>query len=154
MTARTMNDDRIKAAISVSRMCSLLMMSRSQFYAHVRKGTFHAPLKLPNGRPYYNASMVEDNLKAREMGIGVGGEFVIFYERAEPVLSGPTKPTAKPKTDFTDLMENLQSLGLSTLTTAIVEKAVAESFPKGTAGQDEQHILRTVFRHLKRAGIG
>lgn len=31
-------------------MCSLLSMSRSQFYWHVRKGTFHAPLKLSNGR--------------------------------------------------------------------------------------------------------
>ena len=35
---------------------------------------------------------------------------------------------------------------------AVVEKAVAECFPKGTAGQDEHDILRTVFRHLKRAG--
>ena len=73
MSVRTMSENRIKAAISVSKMCALLSMSRSQFYWHVRKGTFHAPLKLPNGRPYYNASQVEDNLKAREMGIGVNG---------------------------------------------------------------------------------
>ena len=50
------------------------------------RGTFHAPLKLPNGRPYYNASMAEDNLKAREMGIGVSGGYVIFYERGEPAV--------------------------------------------------------------------
>lgn len=154
MSARTMSDNSLKAAISVSRMCSLLKISRSQFYWHVRKGTFHAPLKLPNGRPYYNASMVEDNLKAREMGIGVNGQFVIFYERAEPVVSGPLIPKMKPKASYTDLMENLQALGLSGLTTSQVEKAVTECFPKGTVGQDEQHILRTVFRHLKRAGIG
>ena len=129
-------------------------MSRSQFYWHVRKGTFHAPLKLPNGRPYYNASQVEDNLKAREMGIGVNGQFVIFYERAEPSSGGPTKPTAKPKADYSDLIESLQSLGLTGVTTAAVEKAVVECFPKGTAGQDEHDILRTVFRHLKRAGAG
>jgi hypothetical protein len=135
-------------------MCSLLKMSRSQFYAHVRKGTFHPPLKLPNGRPYYNASMVEDNVKTREMGIGVNGQFVIFYERAEPGGSGPTRPTVKPKADYGDLMESLQSLGLTNLTTALVEKAVADCFPKGTTGQDEQHILRTIFRHLKRAGTG
>ena len=154
MTARTMSESRIKAAISVSEMCSLLKMSRSQFYAHVRKGTFHPPLKLPNGRPYYNASMVEDNLKAKEMGIGVNGQFVIFYERGEPGGSGPTRPTAKPKADYTDLIESLQALGLTNLTTIAVEKAVAACFPKGTTGQEEQHILRTVFRHLKRAGTG
>lgn len=154
MSVRTMSDDRIKAAISSSHMARLLKMSRSQFYAHVRKGTFHAPLKLPNGRPYYNASMVEDNLKAREMGIGVNGEYVIFYERAEPCSVGPPKPQTKPKANYTDLIESLQSLGLSGVTTAAVEKAVAECYPKGTAGYDENDILRTVFRHLKRAGIG
>ena len=154
MSVRTMSDDRIKAAISVSAQCKLLSMSRSQFYWHVRKGTFHPPLKLPNGRPYYNASQVEDNLKVKEMGIGVNGVFVIFYERGEPGRSGPTKPAAKPKADYTDLIESLQSLGLTGLTTALVESALAECFPKGTVGQDEQHILRTVFRHLKRAGVG
>ena len=154
MTARTMSEDRIKAAISVSKMCELLSMSRSQFYWHVRKGTFHAPLKLPNGRPYYNASQVQDNLKAKEMGIGVNGQFVIFYERAEPGGSGPVRPTVKPKADYGGLMESLQSLGLTNLTTAIVEKAVADCFPKGMGGQEEPHILRTVFRHLKQAGVG
>jgi hypothetical protein len=39
-------------------------------------------LRLPsNQRPYYTASMVEDIIKARETGVGVNGEFVIFYER-------------------------------------------------------------------------
>lgn len=152
MTVKTMSDDRIKAAISVSKMCSVLGMSRSQFYWHVRKGTFHAPLTLPNGRPYYNASQVEDNLKAREMGVGVNGMFVIFYERGERADDAPRKPAAKLKADYTDLMEGLQALGLTGVTAAAVEKAVAECFPKGTAGQDENNILRTVFRHLKRSG--
>ena len=152
MSVKTVAEDRLKAAISVSKMCQILAMSRSQFYWHVRKGTFHVPLKLPNGRPYYNASMVEDNLKAREIGIGVNGAFVIFYERDH---DAPKKPAVtKPKADYTDLMESLQSLGLSGVTTAQVEKAVAECFPKGMVGQDDQHILRTVFRHLKRAGVG
>jgi len=152
MNARTVNDSSLKAAISVSRMCGLLGMSRSQFYWHVRKGTFHTPLKLPNGRPYYNASQVEDNLKAREMGIGVNGQYVIFYERSEPTDGTTQRPAAKPKADHTDLMESLQALGLTGVTTTAVEKAVAECFPKGTNGRDENDILRTVFKHLKRAG--
>lgn len=150
MSVRNMSDNSLKAAISVSKMCELLSMSRSQFYWHVRKGTFHAPLKLPNGRPYYNASLVEDNLKARDMGMGVNGVYVIFYERA----GESAKPAApfRPKADYNELMSSLQSLGLSGLTTAIVEKAVSECYPKGTTNQDEQDILRTVFRHLKRSG--
>jgi predicted DNA-binding transcriptional regulator AlpA len=152
MSVQTMSDDRIKAAISSSQMARLLKMSRSQFYAHVRKGTFHSPLKLPNGRPYFNASMVEDNLKAREMGVGVNGQYVIFYERGEPCGLGPSKPTPKPKADYSDLIESLSSLGLTGLTTAAVEKAVVDCYPKGTTGHDENDILRTIFRHLKRAG--
>jgi len=148
INVKPINEDRIKAAISVSKMCKLLTMSRSQFYWHVRRGTFHPPLKLPNGRPYYNASMVEDNLKAREMGIGVSGGYVIFYERGEADAK-PSKPIARAKAD--GLMESLQSLGI-TVTAATVEKAVSECFPKGTVGQDEHEVLRTVFRHLKRSG--
>ena len=149
MNVKIMTEERIKAAISVSKMCKLLIMSRSQFYWHVRRGTFHSPLKLPNGRPYYNASMVDDNLKAREMGIRVSGGYVIFYERGEVDVK-PNKP-ARAKADYAGLMESLQSLGL-TATAAAVEKAVSDCFPKGTVGQDEHEVLRTVFRHLKRSG--
>lgn len=151
MNVNTMNERRPRAAITVSRMCSQLEMSRSQFYWHVKRGTFHAPLRLSNGRPYFNASQVEDNLKARELGIGVNGEFVIFYEKSET----PPKPKATPasKADYTALLENLQALGLNGLTTKQVADAVNACYPKGTTGEDENDILRTIFRHLKRTGI-
>ncbi|QDV69051.1 hypothetical protein Poly24_27650 [Rosistilla carotiformis] len=152
MTVNTMNENKAKAAITVSRQCSLLKMSRSQFYWHVKRGTFHAPLRLPNGRPYFNASQVEDNLKARELGIGVNGEYVLFYERSET----PTKPKVTPasKADHTGLLESLHALGLSGLTTKQVGEAVDACYPKGTNSEGENDVLRTVFRHLKRSGIG
>lgn len=147
-----MTDNQPKAAITVSRMCSLLSMSRSQFYWHVKKGTFHAPLRLSNGRPYFNASQVEDNLKARELGIGVNGEYVLFYERSDE----PKKALEQqqPKADHTELLDSLQSLGLTSVTTKQVAEAVAVCYPQGTHNEDENDILRTVFRHLKRAGVG
>jgi hypothetical protein len=75
-------ENPMKAAVSVSSLCRVLKISRSQFYFHVRRGTFSAPLRLPsNNRPYYTASMVEDIIRARETGIGVNGELVLFYER-------------------------------------------------------------------------
>ena len=153
MSVGTMTENQPKAAITVSKMCSLLGMSRSQFYWHVRKGTFHAPLKLSNGRPYYNASQVEDNLKARELGIGVNGEYVLFYVRDNETpkpTTGQAKP--KPKQDYTDLIDGLSALGLSGLTTSMVASAVEQCYPQGTAAQDENDVLRTVFRQLKRAG--
>lgn len=156
MNVGTMTDNQPKAAITVSKMCSLLGMSRSQFYWHVRKGTFHAPLKLSNGRPYYNASQVEDNIKAKELGIGVNGEYVLFYQRdSEPSKAAtPTQPKSKPKQDHTELMDGLSALGLTGMANSVVADSVEQCYPQGTAGEDENDILRTVFRHLKRAGTG
>lgn len=144
-------ENPLKAAVSVAQMCRLLNMSRSQFYVHVKKGTFHAPLRLAsNDRPYFTASMVEDNLRVRETGVGVNGEYVIFYERQ----ATSTKPSTTKKADHSSLLDGLRSLGLSTVTTDQVEAALAACFPKGTSGQDESNVLRTVFRHLKRSGVG
>ncbi len=152
MTVKTINDNRPKAAITVSKMCSFLEMSRSQFYWHVKRGTFHSPLRLSNGRPYFNASQVEDNLKARELGIGVNGEYVLFYERSEAPAKAKVTPASK--VDHTGLLESLQSLGLSGLTTKQVAEAAEVCYPKGTSGEDENDILRTIFRHFKRSGVG
>lgn len=140
----------LKAAVSVSWLCRQICMSRSQFYFHVKRGTFHAPLRLAsNGRPYYSASMVEDILKARETGVGVNGEFVIFYERQATATQSEGK---KGKADLSALLEGLRTLGLTSVTQDQLQVTLEACFPKGTSSQDEATVLRTVFRHLKRAG--
>lgn len=150
MTVSTKTENPMKAAISVSSLCRLLSMSRSQYYFHAKRGTFHAPLYLAsNNRPYFTASMVEDNLRARESGVGVNGEYVIFYERRGP---GQKTEVNKPKVDLTSLVDGLRTLGLNKVTSEQVEAAVVASFPSGTDGQEESNILRTVFRFLKRSG--
>lgn len=146
------SENPLKAAVSVSAMCRLLKMSRSQFYWHVAKGTFHAPLYLAsNKRPYFTASMVEDNLRARESGVTVSGEYVIFYER-QPTDAKATEK--RGKSDYSSLIDGLKALGLSTVTNEQVEAALAACFINGTTGQDEANVLRVVFRHLKRSGVG
>lgn len=67
--------------VSVSQHAKMLGMSRSQYYAHAKLGTFHKPLYLENGRPYFTASMAEDNLKVKASGVGVNGKYVLFYDR-------------------------------------------------------------------------
>ena len=150
MTVQMKIENPMKAAISVSSLCRLLNMSRSQYYFHAKRGTFHSPLYLAsNNRPYFTASMVEDNLRARETGVGVNGVYVIFYERHE--ASSKTDPR-KPKADLSSLVDGLRTLGIGNVTNDQIEAALEANFPKGTAGQDESNILRTVFRHLKRSG--
>lgn len=142
----------LKAVVSVAQMCRLLRMSRSQYYVHAKKGTFHTPLRLAsNDRPYFTASMVEDNLRARETGVGVNGEYVIFYERQ----TATTKPGAKKtKVDYAPLLEGVRRLGIADVTTEQIAVALEACFPKGTGGEDETDVLRAVFRHLKRSGVG
>lgn len=146
------NERPIKAVVSVAQMCRLLHMSRSQFYWHVKRGTFHAPQYLAsNNRPYFTASMVEDNLRVRETGVGVNNEYVIFYERQ----TTGTKPSErKVKANHASLLDGLKALGLVGLTAEQVEAAVAVVFPSGTTGQDDASVLRAVFRQLKRSGAG
>ena len=145
-----MNENSMKA-VSVSSHCKQLQMSRSQYYWHVQKGTFHPPLYLvSNKRPYLTASMVEENLRARETGMSVSGQYVIFYERQQ---SNPKPLTKKPKANHSSLMDGLRNLGLTGITTDQIESAMTIVFPNGTDGQDEANVLRAVFRHLKRSGV-
>jgi len=136
-------------------MCRLLSISRSQFYWHIKRGTFHEPLKLPsNNRPYFTAEMVEENLNARETGIGVDGEFVIFYERRTASDVSRTATVKQPKSQpaaSSPLADGLRSLGME-VSSDQIKAALIACYPTGTDGEDEANILRTVFRHLKRAG--
>ena len=95
--------------------------------------------------------MVEDNLRARESGVGTNGDYVLFYERQ------PTNPKSegkKQKANHAALLEGLRSLGLTAVTAEQVDGALADCFPTGIGGTDETNVLRTVFRHLKRSGVG
>jgi predicted DNA-binding transcriptional regulator AlpA len=142
----------IKAVVSVAQMCRLLKMSRSQFYWHIKRGTFHAPLYLAsNKRPYFTAAMVEDNQRARETGVGVNGEYVIFYECRPNEVKALER---KPKANRTHLVDGLKRLGLPAVTVEQVEAALAECYPTGTVGHDEITVLRTLLKHLKRTGAG
>lgn len=145
-------ETQVKAAMSVSSQCRLLKMSRSQFYWHVKRGTFHAPLYLAsNKRPYFTAAMVEENLRARETGIAVNGEFVIFYER----LPTATKPECKkPKADYTDLLDKLKRSPLKEVNSEQVEAALAACFPNGTIGHDDSMVFRKIFKYLKSSEVG
>ena len=152
MSVAMKSENPLKAAVSVSAMCRLLKMSRSQFYWHVKRGTFHAPLYLPsNKRPYFTSSMVEENLRARESGVTISGEYVIFYERQPTSTKIEVK---KFKTDLAALIEGLKALGFGTVTKEQVESALETCFPDGTSGHDDNVILKRVFRHLKSSGVG
>ncbi|QDT59427.1 hypothetical protein SV7mr_19340 [Stieleria bergensis] len=159
MTTSTQSAKQMKAVVSLAEMCRMLGMSRSHFYWHLKRSNFHQPLKLAsNGRPYFTAEMAQQNMDVKETGINVQGDFVIFYERRPESekrqvesKTRPRKPTPQPTPD-SPLAAGLQSLGM-TVNSDQIESALIACFPNGTDEEDEANVLRTVFRHLKRAEI-
>lgn len=138
-----------KAAISVAEMCRLLEISRSQYYWHVERATFHPPVyMIKNKRPYFTAEMAQQNIEAKETSIGVHGQYVIFYAKRAPASPGAPKGG---KANHSRLVTSLKSLGLEKVTSELVEAAMRSCFPDGAAGQEEAHVIRTIFRHLKRS---
>jgi hypothetical protein len=147
-----MNQNAIKAVVSVSEMCRQLNLSRSQYYLLAKKGVFHKPLYLEsNKRPYFTASMVEDNLRVRDTSIGVNGEYVLFYQ-SRTEAKNDTKQKPKEKQKHKDLIASLKQLGLDA-TVDQVEQSISANFPRGIECVDQSNILRTVFRHLKNRNV-
>lgn len=143
---------KLKAAMSVSEMCRFLDMSRSQFYWHARRGTFHKPLYMArNNRPFFTESMAEENLRAKESGIGIDGQYVIFYNKTTPQVKDVPEKMKPVKQSHSNLLPSLRTLGLDNVTTDQVKSALATCFPDGTDDTEESKVLRDVFRHLKRS---
>lgn len=157
MAVQQMSQLRLKAVVSVSEMAKMVKLSRARFYDLVKQGTFLQPVySLINRRPCYTAEMQQENLLARQTGIGCNGMYTLFYERKpsqpRPEASSP-RPTAS-RADYSSIIEGLRSLGMDGVTTVQVEEAVASSFPNGTQGIEGGYILRAVFRYLRHLDRG
>jgi hypothetical protein len=138
-------------------MAKMVSLSRARFYDLVRRGVFLQPVySLATRRPCYIAEMQQQNLDARQSGIGCNGEYVLFYERPQTPRRVPSiAPRLGPqREEHAGLIDGLRSLGLENVTKAQVDEALATSFPNGTGGLDEAVILRTVYRHFRRLGRG
>ena len=143
---------RLKAAVTVAAMAKALNMSRSQFYAYVRRGIFAMPVySLTTRRPFYTAEMQQEILTTRQTGLTPTGEYVLFYERTAPVTrTAPSNRPALRRDASADLVARLGELGI-TVSPDQVQQALTVCFPSGTAGQDEGAVLRTLNRHLRRS---
>lgn len=150
MAASVTPQVRLKAAVSVTAMARLVGLSRSRFYDYVRRNVFPQPVySLATRRPFYTADMQQEILSVRQTGIGCNGAYVLFYEK-QPRPVGSSRRTEPAN----ELIEGLKSLGLTNITVAQVNAAIAAAFPKGVDGIDEAVVLRTVYRHLRRLNVG
>jgi len=145
----------LRAAVSVSQMALMVGLSRASFYEHVKGGTFLAPVySLGKRRPIYTAEMQRKNLEVKATQLGVNGEFVLFYERQTRVEVGhppQRRRSAASGTVASEYLRSLERLGLSELSDAQVEQALASCYPQGSAGVAEGDVLRVIYRFLRRS---
>jgi len=130
--------------VTIAGMCRLLNMSRAQYYIHLKSGTFHKPLLNQKKRPFYTPEMAAENIKVRSTGIGVNGEYVLFYERLIVPASKPDKP------DYSPLIHGLSALGMD-VTMERLEAAIKNCFAEKQIDPSDTKVLRQIFQHLRRA---
>lgn len=150
------NTFRPRAAISVSSMATAVGLSRSQFYAYVKRGCFPSPVySLVTRRPFFTLEQQQEIVEVRATGVGINGEYILFYERrtGEPSTVSPVvRKAADNKPLVSLLLDSLMTLGLSKLRSAEVEGALSLLYPAGTAGKEVTELLQPVYRHLRRQG--
>lgn len=137
-----------KPIVSISELCEMVNLSRARFYQLLESGFFPKPLyDKRSKRPYYDADLQKQILKARQSNIGVDGSYVLFYSPRKNGTSAPRKTKVSPV--IKELTETLESMGLET-TVDQVKQALSEVYPDGTDGQDQGMVIRELFRYLKQ----
>ena len=155
-----MSDNKISnlpTVLSVSQMAKVLQISRARFYQCLEAGYFLKPQYTEDTRrPYYTAEMAEANLNAKRSNVGINGKICLFYSPRNagvspaPKISGPK--TTKGKTDknaYADLMEGLEALGLTGITSSQVQAGLCHCYPEGYQNIAEGEVLKGLYLYIK-----
>lgn len=144
-----MSTSDTKTVVSISEMARMVGLSRARFYQLIGT-TFPAPIyDVVTRRPFYDEELQIVCLEVRRRNCGIDGKPLMFYSR-RPLVSTPAKRSKPKRTpNHTELIAGLKSLGL-TPTTAQVEAAIGELYPRGVESVAPGELLRAVFLHLKR----
>ena len=148
--------DQTKAVVSIAEMARMVGLSRGRFYQLIGT-TFPFPIyDVATKRPFYPEEIQLICLEVRRRNCGIDGKPVLFYARRAsiaPKKVGQQPAKGKPKhDDYADLCEGLKYLGLVTVTSADVEKAIMTLYPSGAGQVDQGEVLRTLFLHLRAQG--
>jgi hypothetical protein len=150
-----MNDKvQTKAAVSVSEMCRMIGLSRARFYQLIGTAFPHPLYDVATRRPIYTEELQMICLEVRRRNCGIDGKPILFYAWRSGVSVSSAKPRRKPtptkKSEYVEIVDGVKALGLTSVTAAQVEAAVAVRYKSVTAGVDQGEVIRTVFLDLKR----
>jgi len=147
----------IRAFVSLSMLAEdILNLSRARVYELMKRGALpHPCYELRTRRPVFNEEQQRQALAVRQTGLGIDGQPVVFYRRhcaASQIASTANTPRRSRSSGgrYSELVANLQALGITAATEQSVSGAMMTCFPNGTAGQPETEVLRVLFRHLRQ----
>ncbi len=127
--------------ISVKLMAKRLFLSRSHFYALIKKQVFPRP-SMVNGRPMYLPDGQKVCMEVKRTGVAASGAYVYFNEKL-------SKGTAKkPTKKYATLIESLQGLGLEANASQI-EAAIKDLYPNEKPDLESPSTIKAIFLHLR-----
>ena len=127
--------------ISVKLMAKKLSLSRSHFYALIKKQVFPRP-SIVNGRPMYLPDGQKVCMEIKRTGVTVNGDYTYFNEK---LSKGTVK---KPTKKFGTMIENLQELGLQANASQI-EAAINDLYSNEKPDLESPEAIKAIFLHLR-----
>src|SRR5471030_554738 len=123
-----------KVVVTVSEMARMVGLSRSRFYQLIGSA-FPSPLMDEKKRPYYSEELQKVCLEVRRRNCGIDGKPILFYARRPGNVVSTAKPrrkTTKPS-QYSEIVEAIRALGLTSATAAQVEAAISQRYKMGIA---------------------
>ena len=145
---------KIRPIISVGDMADALGHSRARFYQLQRQQIYPLPLyDIRTKRPFYDARLQKMCHEIRETGIGMNGQYILFYApRQKPTQRRTSsKDTQKTTpTEHQELIETLSQMGLE-VSGEQVSEIVEELYPDGLENKDMGVVVREIFCHIRKS---
>jgi hypothetical protein len=138
-----------KAVVSFLEMSSMVLLSKSRFYALIQAGIFPRPIRNPScKRPVFDLELQRKCLEIRRTSIGVNGQPVLFNRKRKTTAKKPCQGRQQAPSEHAEMIEALKSLGLS-VSSRTVQAALDELYPDGHDQLDQGEVIRRVFLHLQ-----
>lgn len=147
------NSNFTKVVCSITDMANALQLSRARFYQLLNSGHLPQPIyDINTRRPYYNLDLQEQCLRVKASGIGINGQYVLFYSPRQKPQNGSVKPNRKKGDKYLEITDTLNVMGIE-VSGQQVEQAIRQLYPQGTIGKDDGLIVRELFRFMKQNGV-
>lgn len=145
-----------QSIVNVSQMARMVGLSRQRFWQLATEGVFTMPVyDIRTKRPFFDGQMQETNMRVRQTNFGLNNRPILFYSRRSSAELKTAQPKSKrsseskPAPKYRSLIDGLKQLGMMSVTSTQVEKAIQNLYPTGLPSE-EGEVLRTIFVELMR----